>query len=269
MNIQRRILPGLGAYTMIYLAVLYLPVLLIPLFSLNDSTLVTFPLSGFTLKWYGQLAGEQTMVGALGNSLFVGAIVAIASTALGIFAGRAFARNSFTGSRVAEGVVMLPLVIPVVIVASAMLSLFILVGLKPSLVAIVIGHIFLTVPFSVAIMKSAFEEFDLSLEEAALDLGETLSGTFRRVTLPVIAPGIVASLLITFTVSFDEFVLAFFLSGERTTLPVYIWSQIRFPAKLPNTLALGSLLLLFSVVLLVVAEVFRRKSLTTNRRRGR
>lgn len=269
MNFQRRILPGLGSYTMIYLAVLYLPVLLIPLFSFNDSTLVTFPLSGFTLKWYGQLAGEQTMLGALGNSLYVGAIVAIASTALGIFAGRAFARNSFRGSRVAEGIVMLPLVIPVVIVASAMLTLFILVGLKPSLTAIIIGHVFLTVPFSVAIMKSAFEEFDLSLEEAALDLGESLFGTFRRVTLPVVAPGIVASLLITFTVSFDEFVLAFFLAGERTTLPVYIWSQIRFPAKLPNTLALGSLLLAFSVVLLVVAEAFRRKSLPANRRQGR
>ena len=79
-------------------------------------------------------------------------------------------------------------------------------------------------------------------------------------TLPIVAPGIVASLLVTFTVSFDEFILAFFLAGDQPTLPVYIWSQIRFPAKLPNTLALGSCLLAFSVLLLVTAEYFRRRS---------
>ncbi len=83
-------------------------------------------------------------------------------------------------------------------------------------------------------------------------------------TLPIVSPGIVSSLLVTFTVSFDEFVLAFFLSGNQPTLPVYIWSQIRFPAKLPNTLALGSLLLLTSVLLLVVAEYFRRRSSKSN-----
>lgn len=269
MRLFDRILPGLGTYTIIYMIVLYLPVLLIPLFSFNDSTLVSFPINGFTFRWYNQLASEGAMLGALGNSLVVGGVVALASTALGTLAGRAFAINRFQGWRLAEGIVMLPLVIPVVIVASAMLSIFLLVGLKPSLAAITIGHVFLTLPFSTAIMKSAFEAFDLSLEEAALDLGETHVGTFRRVTLPLIAPGIVASFLITFTVSFDEFVLAFFLSGERTTLPVYIWSQIRFPAKLPITLALGSLLLAFSVVLLLVAETFRRKALPGNRKHGR
>ena len=105
-----------------------------------------------------------------------------------------------------------------------------------------------------------FDDFDQSLEEAAFDLGESVTGTFRRVTLPIVSPGIVSSLLVTFTVSFDEFVLAFFLSGNQPTLPVYIWSQVRFPAKLPNTLALGALLLGFSILLLLVAEYFRRRA---------
>jgi len=255
----RRLLPGLYAYVLLYLAFLYIPVLFLPLFSFNDGTIVAFPIKGFTLKWYGELASADTLIQSLFNSLIVGSVAAIASTAMGLFAARAFVRYRFRGRDFSEGLVMLPLVVPGIIVASSMLVMFLSIGLKPSLTTVVLGHTFLALPFAVSIMKSAFDEFDQSLEEAAYDLGAGVLGTFRRVTLPIVAPGIVASLLVTFTVSFDEFVLAFFLSGNQPTLPVYIWSQIRFPAKLPNTLALGSLLLLFSVALLVLAEYFRRQ----------
>ena len=251
---------GLLIYTVLYLAFLYLPVMFLPLFSFNDGTIVAFPIKGWTLEWYRQLAGQETMLQALGNSLIVGAVTALFSTSMGLFAARAYVRYRFPGKEASEGLVMLPLVIPGIIVASSMLILFISIGLKPSLTAVILGHTFLALPFSVSIMKSAFDDFDVSLEEAAFDLGSTVTETFRRVTLPIVFPGIVASLLVTFTVSFDEFVLAFFLSGNQPTLPVYIWSQIRFPAKLPNTLALGSLLLLASILLLVVAELFRRRS---------
>jgi spermidine/putrescine transport system permease protein len=251
---------GLQTYAILYLAFLYLPVLFLPLFSFNDGTIVAFPIKGWTLEWYRQLGEQETLLQALINSLMVGAVSALAATAMGLFAARAYVRYWFRGSRVSEGIVMLPLVVPGIIVASSMLVLFISLGLKPSLTAVILGHTFLAVPFSVSIMKSAFDDFDVSLEEAAFDLGSGVWETFRRVTLPIVAPGIVSSLLVTFTVSFDEFVLAFFLSGNQPTLPVYIWSQIRFPAKLPNTLALGSLLLLASVLMLVVAEYFRRRS---------
>ncbi len=256
----RRFTPGLTSYAVAYLVFLYLPVLFLPLFSFNDGTIVAFPLKGFTLKWYGQLAEADTLIQALINSLIVGGVTAIASTALGLFAARAYVRYRFKGREVSEGLVMLPLVIPGIIVASSMLVLFLSIGLRPSLTTVILGHIFIALPFGVSIMKSAFDDFDQSLEEAAFDLGESLIGTFRRVTLPIVSPGIIASMLVTFTVSFDEFVLAFFLSGNQPTLPVYIWSQIRFPAKLPNTLALGSLLLFFSVLLLLTAEYFRRRS---------
>ncbi|MEX3009564.1 ABC transporter permease [Hoeflea sp. TYP-13] len=255
-----RLFPGLTTYAVLYLVFLYLPVLLLPLFSFNDGTIVAFPIEGFTLKWYAQLAEASTMLQSLVNSLIVGSVTAVLATALGLFAARAYVRYRFRGREVSEGLVMLPLVIPGIIVASSMLVLFISVGLRPSLTTIILGHVFIALPFSVSIMKSAFDDFDQSLEEAAFDLGESVFGTFRRVTLPIVSPGIIASLLVTFTVSFDEFVLAFFLSGNQPTLPVYIWSQIRFPAKLPNTLALGSLLLLFSILLLLIAEYFRRRS---------
>lgn len=260
MSKLERFFPGLAVYAILYLVFLYLPVLLLPVFSFNDGTIVAFPLQGFTLKWYGQLAEQETLLQALANSLIVGSVTAILSTALGLFAARAYVRYRFKGKEFSEGLVMLPLIIPGIIVASSMLVLFISIGLRPSLTTIILGHTFVALPFAVSIMKSAFDQFDQSLEEAAFDLGETIIGTFRRVTLPIVLPGIVASLLVTFTVSFDEFVLAFFLSGNEPTLPVYIWSQIRFPAKLPNTLALGALLLFFSILLLVVAESFRRRS---------
>lgn len=251
---------GLTAYAFLYLAFLYLPVLFLPLFSFNSGTIVAFPIKGWTLDWYRQLGAQDTLIQALANSLMVGMVSALMSTAMGLFAARAYTRYRFQGSAASEGLVMLPLVVPGIIVASSMLVLFISLGLKPSLTAVILGHTFLALPFAVSILKSAFDDFDVSLEEAACDLGSGVIETFWRVTLPVIAPGIVASILVTFTVSFDEFVLAFFLSGNRPTLPVYIWSQIRFPAKLPNTLALGSLLLLASILLLVVAEYFRRRS---------
>ena len=101
---------------------------------------------------------------------------------------------------------------------------------------------------------------DRSLEEASHDLGETRIGTFRRVTLPLVMPGIVSSLLITFTISLDEFIIAFFLTGTDVTLPVYIWSQLRFPTKLPSVMALGTILLALSILLLVLAEWFRRRA---------
>lgn len=250
---------GLAIYAALYLAFLYIPVLFLPLFSFNDGTIVAFPIKGWTLDWYRQLGSQDTLILALLNSLLVGAVSAIVATSIGLFAARAYVRYRFRGKEASEALVMLPLVIPGIIVASSMLVLFISMGIKPSLTAIILGHTFLAMPFAVSIMKSAFDDFDVSLEEAALDLGSGVVQTFTRVTLPIVAPGIVASLLVTFTVSFDEFVLAFFLSGNQPTLPVYIWSQIRFPAKLPNTLALGSLLLLASVFLLIAAEYFRRR----------
>ena len=108
-------------------------------------------------------------------------------------------------------------------------------------------------------MLQRFAGFDPSLEEASLDLGENAIGTFRRVTLPLVMPGILASLLLCFLISFDEFLLAFFLAGTDQTLPVFMYSQLRFPKKLPEVLALGTCIISASIVLLVIAELLRRR----------
>jgi spermidine/putrescine transport system permease protein len=115
----------------------------------------------------------------------------------------------------------------------------------------------LCLPFSLVVMMSRFEGFDRSLEEASRDLGEGPVSTFFRIILPIALPGVLSSLLMTFTISFDEFVLSFFLSGSQATLPVYMWAQLRFPVKLPGVLALASLILLSSFLLVTLAERLR------------
>lgn len=158
------------------------------------------------------------------------------------------------------GFVMLPLVLPEIIVAVSLLVMLVQLGMSLSLWTVVAGHVLICTPFSIAILSSAFAGMDQSLEEASFDLGESRIGTFRRVTLPLIMPGVVSSLLITFTISLDEFIIAFFLTGTDVTLPVYIWSQLRFPTKLPSVMALGTILLALSIILLVLAEWFRHRA---------
>jgi spermidine/putrescine transport system permease protein len=160
---------------------------------------------------------------------------------------------------------MLPLVLPEIIVAVSLIVMLMQLGLSLSLWTVVAGHVLICTPFSIAILSSAFAGLDQSLEEASFDLGESRWGTFRRVTLPLVMPGVISSLLICFTISLDEFIIAFFLTGTDATLPVYIWSQLRFPTKLPSVMALGTILLALSVGLLLLAEWFRRRAV---RRQG-
>ncbi len=256
--VSSRILP---AYAVLYIAFLYLPVLLLPVFSVNTAVTPAFPLQGLTLDWYRELPRNAALVSAAWNSLYVGLATAILATLLGFCAARALTRHRFRGQRAMAGLIMTPLILPEIIVGVSLLLVFLQIGLPLSLVTVVLGHVLICLPYSVVVMMSGFEGFDGSLEEASMDLGESAWGTLRRVTLPIMAPALVSSLLVSFTISLDEFIIAFFLSGVDPTLPIYIWGQLRFAARLPNVLALGTLLLVVSFVLLAAAEIFRRKAL--------
>ncbi len=240
------------------LAFLYLPIALIPLFSFNNAAAAAFPLSGFTLRWYDALWGNGEMLRAARNSLVVGLIVALLSTLLGILAARALTRYRFRGQAAASALLSAPLFLPEIIVAVSLLTVILSTGLTPSLLAVALGQTVFCLPYSMSVLVAGFEGMDRSLEEASRDLGETPMGTFRRVTLPLVAPAIVSSLIVSFTVSLDEFILAFFLAGTEPTLPIYIWGQLRFASKLPSVLALGSLMLLASILLITLAESVRR-----------
>ena len=257
-------LDWLGVYAIFFVVLLYGPVLLLPLFSFNDSIYVAFPLKGFTLQWYAQMAENGPLQAALASSLKVGLSVSVISTILGIFAAKAVTRYHLPYRAPVMGLIMLPLVIPSIILGIALLTFVIKVlGIEPSLYTIGAAHVLICVPFAMLVMISRLEGFDKSLEEASLDLGESAWATFRRVTLPLAMPGIVASMLLCFTTSFDEFLLAFFLSGNQPTLPVYIWGQLRLPTQLPNVLALGSCILAASFVFVFLSERLRRRGLAT------
>ncbi len=251
----------LAIFAGLYLLVLYAPIILLPLFAFNDGTVIAFPLQGFTLEWFAALLDTPALHAATLNSLIIALSVAIFATTLGLFAARAATRYRFPLKAGIVGFIMLPLVLPEVIVAISLLVVLMQLGINTGTWTIILGHTLICTPFSIAILQGSFANMDHSLEEASIDLGETAISTFRLVTLPLVMPGIIASMLICFTISLDEFIIAFFLSGNEPTLPVYLWGQLRFPARLPIVMALGTILVLLSVVLLVVAETFRKRGL--------
>jgi spermidine/putrescine transport system permease protein len=244
----------------LYLLFLYAPVMLLPIFAFNDSGVIAFPLKGFTFGWFEGLANETTLFVALKNSLIVAVSSAVLSTCLGVLAARAAARYEFFGKKPIMSFLMLPLVLPEIIVGVSLLIVLVQLGLDLNVWTVILGHVLICMPFSIAILLSAFNNMDRFLEEASLDLGATRRETFFRVILPLVMPGLISSLLIGFTISLDEFIIAFFLTGTEPTLPVYIWSQLRFPSKLPGVMALGFIMLILSLVLLTAGEYFRNKS---------
>ncbi len=169
------------------------------------------------------------------------------------------ARYAWPGKAAVIGLIMVPLVLPEMIVAMALLVVLLGIGVPLSILTIIMGHVLMCMPFAVAILTSAFQSLDRSFEEAALDLGETPFATFRLIVLPLVMPGILASFLICFTISIDEFIVANFLGSGKPILSVYIFGQFRFPTKVPSMLALGTILVSFSVCLLAIAEYFRRR----------
>lgn len=248
----------LQVYAALFLIVLYVPVLFLPLFSFNDSIYVRFPLKGFTIQWYFELWERTPVWNSLLNSIKVGVCVSVVSTGLGIFAAKALTNYRLPGKASIIGFIMLPLVVPGIIFGVALLVLLSQLGVPLSLYTVAVGHMIVCLPFSIATMLPRFEGFDRSIEEASADLGENAWWTFWRVTFPVVYPGVVASLLLSFTISFDEFIMAFFLSGTEPTLPMYIWGQLRFPQEFPSILALSSIILFVSFLLVFIGQWINR-----------
>jgi len=243
----------------LYLFTLYGPVLLLPLFSFNDSIYMTFPMKEFTSKWYGEMIQDESLMGALWVSIKIAVLTSIASTIFGFLAAKAMTRYRVWGRSVLFAFIMLPLIIPSIILGASLLSFFrLFLGMELTLWTVGLSHVLICIPFSMLILIARLEGFDRNLEEASYDLGMNAWQTFRRVTLPLAMPAVLASLLLCFMVSFDEFLLAFFLSGNQATLPVYMYSLLRFPQFLPGILALGSCILVVSAVLISVAEWLRR-----------
>ena len=252
----------LGAYVAAYLGFLYLPVALIPIFSFNNSIQAAFPLQGFTLAWYEQLAGNEALQNALMTSIGIGLVSAFIATLCGTTIAYMDMHGTSRLAGVIAAIARLPILIPGVIIGIALLICVNLIGLGPSRTAIVLGHILAGLPATVMVMRGRFAAIPRSIPEAAEDLGAREWHVFLRVMLPLSLPAIGSAFMLAFLTSFDEFIIAFFLAGTEPTLPLYIWAQLRFPKSLPLVMAVGTLILVVSVVIVAAAELLRNRGLT-------
>ncbi|HET7450077.1 MAG TPA: ABC transporter permease [Gaiellaceae bacterium] len=237
---------------------LYAPIAVLLVFSFNDSPVPAFPLSGFTFHWYHEFFVNTDLRASLETSALIAAMTSLGAVVLGVLSSLALARRRFRGKAAVSALLLSPLVIPYVVFGISLLLLFHQLGVPRGVPTVVIGHIVITLPYTILVLVPRLEQIDASLEEAAYDLGAGWLRTFRSITLPLILPAVVSAFLIAFTTSFDEYAVASFVVGPRSTFPIYLYSALRFPNQLPQVIAVAVVVLLVSLTIVVAAEAGRR-----------
>jgi spermidine/putrescine transport system permease protein len=255
----RRSSVSLTVYYFTLIVLLYLPLVLLFLFSVNSSASLSFPIKQLTLDWYQKLFDADAVVRAARNSLVVALGSSLAATILGTMVSILMLRYKFRGQNILVALAVLPLIVPYVVLGVALLILFSFLKIDRSLWTIGIAHTVVALPYTLLIIASRLAGFEPSIEEAAMDLGADYPTTIRRIVLPLIFPAMISAWLTAFTVSFDEFALALFLAGPQPTFPVYLFSQLRFANRLPIMIALAVLLMIGTLILVFIAERYRRR----------
>ena len=241
-------------------AFLYLPIVILVIYSFNASRLVTV-WGGWSLRWYAELLNDQAMLDAAMISLRVAFLSATLATLLGTIAALTLARGGrFAGRSVVSGLIYAPIVMPEVITGLALLLLFVAAGLERGFWTLTAAHTTLTMCFVAVIVQARLASFDTSLEEAAMDLGCPPLQTLLRVTLPLIWPAVAAGWMLAFTLSLDDFVIASFTTGPgATTLPIRIYSEVRLGVK-PQINAISTLMIATVAVALIFASLLTRRT---------
>lgn len=238
----------LRLWAAVILAFLYLPIIVLVAFSFANSQTIGLPWPGFTFRWYAGLPDNAQLITAVTNSILVAAVVMLLSTVIGTMAAFPLARGGIRFPDAVRIVVTMPIMLPGMLLGIALLIFLTNVfGVRLSLATVVLGHLVFTVPFVILIVSARLQGFDRKLEWAAADLGASPTRTLWRITLPLIAPAIVAGALITVTLSIDEFIMTFFLIGPQPTLPLYIYSQIKYGVT-PEVNAVATVLLFGTLV---------------------
>lgn len=235
---------------------LYTPIVVIVLFSFEQGSFSSFPWDGFTLEWYRTLLETPSAISATFNSLFVALFVTFFGTMLGTLGAIALVRHDFRLKEAYRMLVIAPMTIPGLILGVALLMMFNYLEITRTLRTVIIGQLVFVVPFVLVTVSSRLAGFDPTLEQAARDLGASKWTAYRRVTLPLLAPGIVSGALFAFTLSFDDFLIAFFTSGVENTLPIYIFSTIQ-RTQSPVINAISTIALLLSMLLILTSLYFR------------
>jgi spermidine/putrescine transport system permease protein len=237
---------------------LYAPIAILLIFSFNDSAIPTFPLSGFTLQWYRQFIHNADLRSAIETSALIALVSSVGAVLLGVVASIALARRRFVGKAAVSALLLSPLVIPYIVFGISLLLFFHAAGIPRSILTVVIGHIVITLPYTILVLAPRLNQIEVALEEAAADLGASPFQRFRLVVLPLIVPAVLSAFLIAFTTSFDEYAVASFVVGTRVTFPIYLYSALRFPSNLPQVIAVAVVVMIISIVVVISAEIGRR-----------
>ena len=257
---RRRISPFNAASLLVGFAFLYLPIVILLIYSFNASRLVTV-WAGWSLQWYSEFFHDQAMIEAALMSFRVGATSATIATVLGTLAAVALSRGEgFRGRTLFSGMLYAPLVMPEVITGLSLLLLFVALDAERGFWTVTIAHTTLTMCFAAVVVQSRLTSLDKSLEEAAMDLGCDPLRAFLAVTLPLIAPAVAAGWMLAFTLSLDDLVIASFTTGPGSaTLPIRIYSEVRLGVK-PEINAICTLVIGFITVVIVVASLASKLS---------
>ncbi len=240
----------IACLTLITYLFLFTPILVLIVFSFNASKSMAV-WNGFTLDWYKTLLRDRYILQALRNSVIVGVTSATISTTIGTITALVLVRRRFPGKELFSTLMLSPLVLPEIVIGVAFLVFMVFLNIKLGFFTLITGHVVLTIPYSTLIVRASASGLDISLEEAAADLGANPWKVFRHITLPLLIPGVLTAFLLTFTISFDDFVISMFTAGVgTTTLPLRIFSMLKLGIT-PEINALGSLLILLNLVMII------------------
>ena len=254
-----------GVFTVAGLLFLWVPLLVVVLFSLHSTAALSFPFKGISFRWYDEIFSSDEVRSAAENSLIVASVTAASTLVLGTLAAYGLTRTSSRARGPLALLFFLPITLPGLFIGTALLVAFARVEVTLSLTTVVLAHLVYVFPFFFLIARAALDRLDPALEEAAADLGAGRWLVFRRVTLPQVWPVLVGAACLSFALSFDEFVITFFVIGPDSTLPMFIWSSLRRTID-PSINAISTLLLLFTLLLFVLT--FTLTSWSERRRRG-
>lgn len=238
---------GWRAFALLTAAFMGAPLVLVVLFSFNQSALTSLPLTGFTLNWYRKLFALGAFWPAMWNSLIVAIFVAVLSVAIGTMAALVLARMAARRAEILIGIISIPMMLPALIIGVAMMSCFVrMIDLPLGLPTVILGHLVIAQPFVVLIVFSRLAIFDWAVVDSARDLGASPLRAFMTITLPIIRPTIIGAALIALSISLDDFVITFFTIGAGNTLPTLVWGMVRTSLD-PTINAIATLLILLSV----------------------
>jgi spermidine/putrescine transport system permease protein len=251
--------PALGIYTGIFYVYLYLPILILVIFSFNTQRL-NLTWEGFTLRWYEVLFADAKVGLATINTLTVAIVSTLVSTVIGTMAALALHRYDFRVRGFSEASLYIPIVIPEIVMGIGLLSLYATMKIPLGIPTITLSHIAFSIPFVALVVRARLHGFDRSVEEAAMDLGANEVVTFWRVTLPLILPGVLSGALLAFTLSLDDFIITFFTAGPgSTTLPLLVYGMVKTHIT-PEINALSTIWVMTVFILLLVSQLLQRRS---------